>query len=470
MSDDSNIFKKSTSTYYDCYFIRSDYISIYPSAYRDSKYDIKAKINLEDNIIASAKQLKRNYILRWDNPTPAANTTISTLYCILGGYFFILKISLNDLPASYTFLTIKLNTSLPVKENVYTTVLDSLTGEGRHTQLDSGGTTSYFYGVVFANEDLTSTSQNIYSLNLASQASYFGLAAADILGDLQNIHDSRSIATNLVNGIANTNPNNNLNNTSITGLYYDGNSVLTANELSETQYSFVYGDGNKLKGDSGRGAADHNFIFGKNNEVTGYRSYNMLFGLGLKNEGNSHDLSLIIGQYNEVTTDRFIIGSGSGNDNRKNIFTVSPEGNTTAKGTLTIGADATENVVLDVKNGSINVEGGADLGGALKIKGENGLTIANTIGDTVTITNSGMAYFATSLDIGGEDNPDLGRALFVNGKTGITGTLEVNDKSNLQGEVSIDNTKLNLHKNTSNTYDTIFEYNTTNKCLEIKVM
>lgn len=86
--------------------------------------------------------------------------------------------------------------------------------------------------------------------------------------------------------------------------------------------------------------------------------------LGLGNKAES-DNQLIIGKYNELSTDLFVIGNGEADDNRTNVFTVSLEGNVFASGNLNckeliadmLIAGASTISSLDVKSG-INVTDG----------------------------------------------------------------------------------------------------------------
>jgi len=461
------------------YAIQSSYIKIYPSAYRSNDYDAGARLNLEENFVAQSRQGNKNYIQSWED---------GLLICFIGGYLFKISVTTGEIDSDTRWLNIRTKNfqlvgSGSVSGQVNTTVLrnwynnpGTLTDYYLDAKLGDGETAPYYFvGACFSSAPAVVENDNtIISLDLKAPSSRMPYDAEEVASILRKDADTRSIATNLVNGIAasNNSDKNYFNDTSITNIYYNNNdnkNAAAANTLNKTRYSFLFGKTVSIEGINSS-TADYDFVLGRENHITNAGKYDTLLGQYLNSQYNNQ---FIIGKYNNNTSGNvFEIGWGSGTsgaaDERKNIFEVNNSGNVSAKGTLAIGADVNEstlltNVVLTVNKGSIDVFGGGAFGGAGTFGGTLGVTGATTLGSTLEVTS--VTTLHNNLLI---TNGDLA---VQDGNVGIMGTLAVSSTSNLQGEVSIDHTTLNLHKNTTtNNYDIIFNYNINDKCLEIKVI
>lgn len=143
--------------------------------------------------------------------------------------------------------------------------------------------------------------------------------------------------------------------------------------------------------------------------------------LGLGNKAES-DNQLVIGKYNELSTDLFVIGNGEADDKRANVFTVSLEGNVFASGNLNC-----KKLIADM------LIAGASTISSLDVKSDIKVTDGNIIVEKGDISV-----------VNGTFSGDVSAA---NGN--FSGTLKVNDKEVATSEsvnTSIESAKTELGK------------------------
>ena len=104
----------------------------------------------------------------------------------------------------------------------------------------------------------------------------------------------------------------------------------TFGNVNNNQGCVMFGGGNKIL--STDSAANYIKIFGTNNTASHYNVN--LFGTYLTSTASNQT---IVGQYNDINSqDIFVVANGLGNNNRKNVFSISTKGATTIQGNLTL--------------------------------------------------------------------------------------------------------------------------------------
>lgn len=113
-------------------------------------------------------------------------------------------------------------------------------------------------------------------------------------------------------------------------------------------YNVAAGSGHSLAGTTVSG----NAVFGMENTIGDANAPKAIYGTFMSGKGlkvTGH-WQTIIGQYNKyIEKTAFVIGNGSSDTARKNAFSVTTEGNVTAAGKITVGADPTANMDVVTK-------------------------------------------------------------------------------------------------------------------------
>lgn len=143
--------------------------------------------------------------------------------------------------------------------------------------------------------------------------------------------------------------------------------------------------------------------------------------LGLGNKAES-DNQLVIGKYNELSTDLFVIGNGKADDKRANVFTVSLEGNVFASGNLNC-----KELTVDM------LTAGASTISSLEVESDIKVTDGNIIVEKGNVSAVNGVF--------------SGNVSAANGN--FSGTLKINDKEVATSEsvnTSIESAKTELGK------------------------
>ena len=213
------------------------------------------------------------------------------------------------------------------------------------------------YGYSITQGDSNVARYYAMAQGMHNEANYYSMAQG-----LQNVAESQSFAHG---------NNNSASQTSFTQGEYNyayGKGVCFGYQNSATMYSFTQGETVT--------ARNYSFAAGKYNYA---ENYSQTFGYGLKAtnyttaQGYEYAIitlgSFVIGEFNKTSAAPFVIGNGTSDNDRKDLFVVDKDGNVSAQGQIyaeggVLGASldtlelAPDNETIEFKTSSHNVVNG----------------------------------------------------------------------------------------------------------------
>lgn len=328
-------------------YLQSQYVSVYPSAYRGSDngipFDPEARLNTEKNIIThSALPANKSYIISWDN---------AVLKCIIGGYYFTLNIAEADMGniGETRFANVKLVDAILASPKT-TKILGSwVLSDGNVLDTPPSEGAAYIFGGLYfsATADnsvgaysLAITDSTGHALSASGSIAYTEIQSAynylGSLGNATNVKYFAPITGNLVNGGGTD---------SIVGMYTGATKKL-------------------------------NIASGINAVALGY-------------DTRAANYEFVIGKYNTTEVNAyFIVGNGTGDLARTNAFAVYSNGNAKVAGDLAVnGGDITTNKETLTIGNTITTAQTLNLGTAITSSGITKIVNLGTGAASGSITN-----------------------------------------------------------------------------------
>lgn len=394
--------------------IKSADIKVYPCAYRNSLFDIEAKLNTENNIRRTAGVSQYgSYILNYS----LTNNEITDIEFVIDGYYFKINNANNYLTNA---------TEGSQTQNWYAVI--QLASQDIGTTETSRASTYYLDSIVSGTEDtadanefdleLDAKSSTIANFNdLDANTYYFtGLKLVDSTSQIsgsniktiQLVKDGRIFKNNLLPRIG-------------AGAY--DNSVL----IGSTQRLNI--ETNRSDGSLIDGAANQTIV-GKYNTPTNKE------GAFVVGDGDAAARHTILEAYNgTVNINGNVNFNGSDKsfiNNAAAIFNhgLTINGTTSSNNTLQVNGAATitGNTALE---DSLTVSGAATLGSSLDVAGNTSLSDTLTVGKATklngTLTVSDVTTLNNNLIVSGGHATSLGGTLWVSGKTTLNNNLVAKD-------------------------------------------
>lgn len=366
--------------------IKSADIKVYPCAYRNSLFDIEAKLNTENNIRRTAGVSQYgSYILNYS----LTNNEITDIEFVIDGYYFKINNANN-------YLTNAAEGSQT--QNWYAVI--QLASQDIGTVETSRASTYYLDSIVSGTEDTADA--NEFDLELDAKSS-----------TIANFNDLDA------------------NTYYFTGLkLVDSTSQISGSNIKTIQ---LVKDGrifkNNLLPRIGAGAYDNSVLIGSTQR--------------LNIETNRSDGSLIDGAANQT-----IVGKYNTPTNKEGAFVVG-DGDAAARHTILEAYNGTVNINGNVNfNGSdksfinnaaaifnhgLTINGTTSSNNTLQVNGTTTITGNTALEDSLTV--SGTATLGSSLDVAG--NTSLSDTLTVGKATKLNGTLTVSDVTTLNNNLIV---------------------------------
>lgn len=398
-------------------FVKSKDIAVYPCAYRNSAYDIEAKLNTENNIrrIAGASQYK-SYIVSYTYN----NNILTSIAFVINGYYFRIKNTAATYLAPetsqqaswYAAIDIKTqevgsgtmteylaSSAKGVEQTIDATNYDLELDVNRSTITasnianldftDETETDKYFVGLklIFSDEDsltesnyirLTNKDGTIFKQNLLPRIGSGKYNNSILLGSTQLLNAVSDVSdSNLIDGA---------NNQTIVGKF---------NVISNNIGAFIVGDGDRATTSS------------RHNILEAYKGH-----------VNINGAASISGS---LTTSDNVTFNGSAK-----TFSVNTEANINNGLTVSgIIGSASTGTALQV-NGSTNITSNTSIGGQLNVSQATTLSNTLNVASSTTLNNSLAVFGATTLS----------STLNISGSTTLNNTLSVSGTTSLAGDTA----------------------------------
>lgn len=366
--------------------IKSADIKVYPCAYRNSLFDIEAKLNTENNIRRTAGVSQYgSYILNYS----LTNNELTDIEFVIDGYYFKINNANN-------YLT---NTAEGSQTQNWYAVIQ-LASQDIGTVETSRASTYYLDSIVSGTEDTADA--NEFDLELDAKSS-----------TIANFNDLDA------------------NTYYFTGLkLVDSISQISGNNIKTIQ---LVKDGrifkNNLLPRIGAGAYDNSVLIGSTQR--------------LNIETNRSDGSLIDGAANQI-----IVGKYNTPTNKEGAFVVG-DGDAAARHTILEAYNGAVNINGNVNfndsnksfinnaaaifNHGLTINGTTSSNNTLQVNGATTITGNTALGDSLTV--SGATTLGSSLDVAG--NTSLSDTLTVGKATKLNGTLTVSDVTTLNNNLTV---------------------------------
>ena len=402
-------------------YFDSKNVKMFPSAYRANNYSISWLPTEQNWLVGAGKKAGKNtYVIAAD----IDGSNLNSIKFVLGGYYFDITEELKNYK-EYALAIKVIDGNITDNNTTYTQSFLAPYESDALVCLDMeetvGGTIKFKGLAIVKKNEVSGASEFLLLDNLEK---YYVIETSIQHSTGKHSFESTVEDEDTVNDV-------------------NGNYSVAlghANKIDSNE-SFAFGSNNTIEN-------ANSIVVGKSNTTNKEATY--LFGQNLKNETSNN--KVVIGNFNEDTNGSvFEIGTGTTEDNRKNVLTVQRT-KTTLNSEIEINADSkqisytgpklTVNNLVKLDNNNLEIDtdtnnftGNVDIDGTTQIDNDN-----FSVGSTST---KKIATNATNTTINNNEVNVVGKTTItgetaINGNTSITGdTVTVTGATTINGNTTI---------------------------------